>query len=155
MEIISGSVRKTIAVGKFISRNLEKGDIVCLFGELGSGKTVLAKGISSGLGVRQESVTSPTFVLIRQYKARIPVFHFDLYRLVCPEDILDLGYEEYLFGEGISIIEWADRLGKLLPSEFLKVQLKVAGENKRQLKISARGTRYKKIMGMLRENFSH
>ena len=155
MEIISDSGRKTLNIGKFIARNLEKGDIVCLFGELGSGKTVLTKGISSGLGVRQESVTSPTFVLIRQYEARIPVFHFDLYRLVCSEDIQDLGYEEYLFGDGIAIIEWADRLGKLLPREFLRIQLEVAGDKKRKLKISARGARYKKIMEKLRENFSH
>jgi tRNA threonylcarbamoyladenosine biosynthesis protein TsaE len=153
MEIISESVLKTQDIGKFIARNLNKWDIVCLFGSLGSGKTVLTKGISSGFGVDKRDVTSPTFVLIRQYQGSLPIYHFDLYRLGCPEDILELGYEEYLFDEGISIIEWADRLGSLLPEEFLKVELRFAGDEKRRLKITGQGPRYKKILESLHENF--
>ncbi len=152
MEIISGSARETQAIGRLIARNLSKGDIVCLFGDLGSGKTVLTKGIGSGLGISKEQVTSPTFVVIRQYQGKFPVYHFDLYRLTCPEDIMGVGYEEYLFDEGVSVIEWADKLGCLLPKEYLKIELKVSGEDSRALKISAVGARYNKLLEGLREN---
>lgn len=155
MEIISDSAGKTLDIGKRLAGNFKKGDIVCLFGDLGSGKTVLTKGISSGLGVDKDKVASPTFVILRQYEGKLMIYHFDLYRLNRPEDILDLGYEEYFFGEGISVIEWADKLGRLQPREFLKIQLLVAGKDKRKLKISAEGRRYKKLLEDIREDFSH
>ena len=155
MEIISDSAEKTLDIGKRLAGNLRKGDIVCLFGDLGSGKTVLTKGISSGLGVDKDKVVSPTFVILRQYQGKVMIYHFDLYRLNRPEDILDLGYEEYFFDEGISVIEWADKLGRLLPREFLKIQLSVAGKDKRKLKISAEGLRYKKLLEDIREDFGH
>ncbi len=153
MEIISGSAQKTLGIGKLISRKLKKGDIVCLFGDLGSGKTVLTKGICLGLGVNKYKVTSPTFVILRQYKGKLPIYHFDLYRLSGPEDILDLGYEEYFFDEGVSVIEWADKLGQLLPKEFLKIRLLATGENQRAIKLSAEGLRYKKLLEDIREDF--
>ena len=155
MEIISDSAGKTLDIGKRLAGNFKKGDIVCLFGDLGSGKTVLTKGISSGLGVDKDKVASPTFVILRQYEGRFMIYHFDLYRLNRPEDILDLGYEEYFFDEGISVIEWADKLGRLAPREFLKIQLLVAGKNKRKLKISAEGLKYKKLLEDIREDFGH
>jgi tRNA threonylcarbamoyladenosine biosynthesis protein TsaE len=153
MEIISGSTQKTLDIGKQISKKLKKGDIICLFGDLGSGKTVLTKGISLGLGVGEDKVTSPTFVILRQHEGKFPIYHFDLYRLNSPEDILDLGYEEYLFDEGISVIEWADKLGGLLPKEFLKIRLRVIGENKRKIMIAAQGKRHKKLLEDIREDF--
>jgi tRNA threonylcarbamoyladenosine biosynthesis protein TsaE len=152
MEIISGSTQETLDIGKLISRKLKKGDIVCLFGNLGSGKTVLTKGISLGQGVDKDKVTSPTFVILRQHQGKFPIYHFDLYRLNSPEDILDLGYEEYLFDEGISVIEWADKLGKLLPKEFLKIELLVLGEDQRKIKICPKGIRYKKLLEDIRED---
>jgi tRNA threonylcarbamoyladenosine biosynthesis protein TsaE len=152
VEITSDSARKTQDIGRLIAGNLNKGDIVCLFGDLGSGKTVLTKGIGLGLGLDKDRVTSPTFVIIRQYEARIPIYHFDLYRLALPEDILSLGYEEYLFDQGVSVIEWADKLGCFIPKEFLKIELRVVGREKRHLKISAKGSRYKKLMEKLHEN---
>jgi tRNA threonylcarbamoyladenosine biosynthesis protein TsaE len=155
MEIISDSAGKTLDIGKRLAGNLKKGDIVCLFGDLGSGKTVLTKGISSGLGVDKDKVVSPTFVILRQYEGKFMIYHFDLYRLNRPEDILDLGYEEYFFGEGISVIEWAEKLGRLLPKEFLKIQLLVSAKDKRKLKISAEGLRYKKLLEDIREDFGH
>jgi tRNA threonylcarbamoyladenosine biosynthesis protein TsaE len=152
MEIISGSAQKTLGVGKLISGKLKKGDIVCLFGDLGSGKTVLTKGICLGLGIDKDKVTSPTFVILRQHEGKLPIYHFDLYRLTSPEDILDLGYEEYFFDEGVSVIEWADRLGQLLPKEFLKINLLVKGENQRAIRISAQGLRYRKLLEDIRED---
>ncbi len=153
MKIISDSERKTREIGKAVAKNLKKGDIVCLLGDLGSGKTVLTKGIASALGVDKQEVISPTFVLIRQYAGKIPIYHFDLYRLDNPEDILNLGYEEYLFDEGISVIEWADKLGRLMPREFLKIEMRVTGEEERQLNISAQGARYNKLLEKINENF--
>jgi len=111
MKVISKSVKETINIGKSLARKLKKGDIICLFGELGSGKTVLTKGIACGLKIPKEEVISPTFVLIRQYqKGDLPIYHFDLYRLKSPDDIALLGYEEYFYDQGVSVIEWPDRL---------------------------------------------
>ena len=150
MQIISNSVKETIGIGKALANNLAAGDIVCLFGELGSGKTVLTKGIAFGLGIKNSRINSPSFVLIREYpQGRIPLYHFDLYRLKAQKDILALGYQEYLYDEGVAVIEWADRLKYLLPKEFLKVELSVRGESKRRLEFSARGERYKELLNAL------
>jgi len=153
MKIISKSANDTINIGKVIARNLRKGDIVCLFGELGSGKTVLTKGIASSLGIKKSKVISPSFVLLRQYsRARIPLYHFDLYRLKTIEDILALGYEEYFYDEGITVIEWADRLKCLLPKEYLKIKLCVKPDSQRLLELSASGKRYKELLDKIHEN---
>jgi tRNA threonylcarbamoyladenosine biosynthesis protein TsaE len=155
MDIISLSANNTFNIGKTIARYLDRGDIVCLFGELGSGKTVISKGIGFGLGVETDKVISPTFVLIRQYKGRLPVYHFDLYRINSPKDIFGLGYEEFFYDQAVSIIEWADRLKFLLPKEFLKVELFVKGEKKRLLKFSAQGRRYKSLLEKIHAHISH
>jgi tRNA threonylcarbamoyladenosine biosynthesis protein TsaE len=137
MKIISRSVKETLRFGHKIAQKLKKGDIICLFGQLGSGKTVLAKGIIEALGVKRDKIISPTFCLIRQYQqAKFPVYHFDLYRLRQPHDVLELGYEEYLFGSGITVIEWADRLKYLLPAKYLKITLFIRGEQKRLISFS-------------------
>ena len=155
MKLISRSEKNTFDIGREIAANLVKGDIICLCGQLGSGKTVLAKGISSGLGVNKDEVISPTFVLMRCYDVRIPVYHFDLYRLSRPDDIINIGYEEFLFADGISIIEWADRLMHLLPPEFLKIELRVSGEKQRSLKFAARGKRHKELLEKINADISH
>ncbi|MCM8789885.1 MAG: tRNA (adenosine(37)-N6)-threonylcarbamoyltransferase complex ATPase subunit type 1 TsaE [Candidatus Omnitrophica bacterium] len=141
MRLISNSVNETLNFGRKLAKKLKAGDIICLFGELGSGKTVLTKGIASGLGVRKGRIISPSFVLIREYSGgRLPVFHFDLYRINSLEDILGLGYEEYFYGNGVTIVEWADRLKSLLPEKFLKIELIFKGQTKRLLKISDENT---------------
>lgn len=147
MKFISHSVKETLNIGKKIAQKLKKGDMICLFGELGSGKTVLAKGIASGLGIKTSKIISPTFVLIREHKGKFPFYHFDLYRLRSPQDILILGYEEYFYSEGVSVIEWPERLEYLLPKEFLKVELSVhKEEEKRALKITSLGKRYEEVL---------
>jgi tRNA threonylcarbamoyladenosine biosynthesis protein TsaE len=151
MQIISKSVNNTLAIGRAISRNLQLGDIICLFGQLGSGKTVLTKGIAQGLRIKKEKIISPTFVLIREYKAKFPFYHLDLYRLKEPRDILNLGYEEYLYNEGITVIEWADRLKYLLPREYLKVELFIKSNSQRLIEFSAFGKRYEELLGSLKK----
>jgi tRNA threonylcarbamoyladenosine biosynthesis protein TsaE len=152
MKIVSTSVKETLKIGRSLALNLEKGDIVCLFGDLGSGKTVLTRGICSAFKVEPGKVLSPTFVLIRQYNGRVPIYHFDLYRLDDPKDILNLGYEEYLFDEGISVIEWADKLGYSMPKEFLKIELRISGNNRRTLKFFAAGSHYRQLLEKFNED---
>jgi len=153
MEIISDSVKKTQAIGKAIAKDVQRGDIICLFGEFGSGKTVLTKGIARGLGIEKSRVISPSFVLLRQHKqGKLPLYHFDLYRLKSPRDILDIGYEEYLYGDGITVIEWAQRLQALLPKEYLKIELFLKQNSNRLLKFQAFGQRYKKLLKEIYEN---
>ncbi len=156
MEIISGSFKETLKIGKIIAQHLKPQDIICLSGELGSGKTVLTKGIASGLGIEAFDVTSSSFVLIREHlKGRLPFYHFDLYRLKAAHDISILGYEEYFYGNGVSVIEWPERLGNLVPKEYLKVELAYRGELKRGLKFYASGSRYKKLLEDINENISN
>lgn len=152
MKINSNSPGDTFNIGRLIARYLNKGDIVCLYGELGSGKTVLTKGIASGLGIKRDSVISPTFVLMRQHQGRIALYHFDLYRAKGPQDVLNLGYEEYFYDEGVAIIEWADRLNSLLPEHYLGIKLSVKGDKKRLLSFTPVGGRYQDLMEKVNES---
>jgi tRNA threonylcarbamoyladenosine biosynthesis protein TsaE len=154
MKTISNSTEDTLRIGRTIAKSLKKGDIICLFGQLGSGKTVLAKGIAAGLGIKKKLIISPTFVLIREYlNARFPFYHVDLYRLKKAQDIFTLGYEEYLDGNGILLIEWADRLKGYLPSEYLKIEIIIKNKKSRIFKLSGFGRRYKEILKELLQAF--
>ncbi len=104
---ISNNPRETLEIGKWFAENLQPGAIVCLSGNLGSGKTTLSRGICEGLGV-SEYITSPTFTLINEYQGRLPIFHFDLYRIQSPLELYELGLDEYLYGEGVCLIEWPE-----------------------------------------------
>ena len=122
MELITHSPEETIQLGRLLGKQLQAGDILALIGELGSGKTCLTRGICQGLDVSDE-VTSPTFVLINEYHGRLPVYHFDFYRLNSEEEIWDLGIEDYLNRDGVCIIEWAERGLSLLPADHLDIYL--------------------------------
>jgi tRNA threonylcarbamoyladenosine biosynthesis protein TsaE len=119
-------------VGREIARFLDKGDIVALYGLLGAGKTQLVRGICDGLGVDPELVTSPTFTLLAEHRGReCSVYHFDAYRLDTTDAFMDLGYEEYFFGDGVTIVEWADRVESLLPADALRILLSHKGSDAR------------------------
>jgi len=136
LKIISNSIKETIEIGSKLAKKLKKGDIVALIGQLGSGKTVLTKGIAKGLGLKDvRYVNSPSFVIIKEYKGRLPLYHFDLYRLDKSYSLDSLSYDEYFYGDGVTVIEWADKIRKLLPSKYLEVKLSVIGENKRKIEI--------------------
>jgi len=153
MQIISHGVAETLSIGRRIAKNLKAADIVCLFGQLGAGKTVLTKGIALGLGIKKNAIVSPSFVLIREYdQVKPPLYHFDLYRLKKPQDLLSLGYEEYLYDDAVSVIEWADRLKFLLPKEFLKIDLSIKTESQRLLRLEAFGRRYRELLKNIDEN---
>ena len=135
MKVISESREETIAIGEGLAKKLKKGDVVALIGNLGSGKTVLTKGIAKGLGVKRAAarVNSPSFVIIKEHKGRIPLYHFDLYRLDRASSLDQMNYEEYFYGDGVTIIEWADKILPLLPSRYIEVRLSVISENKRKI----------------------
>ena len=155
MKTISHCVENTLTIGKAIGRRLDPGAIILLEGGLGTGKTVLAKGIAMGLGIKKEKVCSPTFVIMRVHKGRLDLYHFDLYRLQVPRDILNLGYEEYFYADGAVVIEWPERLKYLLPKEFLKINLSLAGKSKRCLHFKASGARHKKVLEGIYENIKY
>ena len=136
-------------LGKKLAKRLKGGDILCLFGDLGSGKTTMIKGVAEGLKINPKKVNSPTFVLMNIYEGRLPLFHFDLYRLEDIEGISSIGYDEFLYGDGVSVIEWADRLGEFLPEEYLKVELKHKKLDERVIRLTAKGRRHQNIIGKI------
>ena len=121
--------------GKF-AKNLKAGDIVFLRGELGVGKTVFTKGIAKALKVDAARVVSPTFVLMNRYEGKLPLYHFDLYRLEKPQELKTVQFDEYFYGKGVSVVEWPERLGALAPAEHWLVELKHKSEHARDICIS-------------------
>lgn len=144
----SESERETQQIGSRLARYLRPGDIVCLSGSLGSGKTVLARGIARGLGNAAHEVSSPSFVLMHRYAGgKIPMCHFDFYRLPGPQSIPLLGYEESLYGDNVCVIEWPERLGHLLPDDFLEVCLSAGRQqNSRSIQFRAQGKHYEGLL---------
>ncbi len=136
--MISKSVEETIRIGEKLAKKLKRGDCVALIGDLGAGKTIFTKGIAKGLGVRDERyVNSPTFVIIKEYKGKLPLYHFDLYRLN-KSNILDVeNFEEYFYGDGVTVIEWADKIRGLLPKKYTEVKLRVISEKTREIRINS------------------
>ena len=125
----TGSPEETELLGERIGEALEPGSVIALIGELGAGKTVLTKGIARGLRV-PDLVHSPSFTLIHEHTGRLPVYHFDLYRLKSPEELENLGPESYFYGDGVVVIEWAEKARELLPPDRLEVR--ISGEDERR-----------------------
>jgi len=145
--IVSASVKETESMGRKLGRLLKAGDIIALVGELGSGKTTFTKGIARGLGIaHSEYVNSPSFVLIKEYKGDINLYHFDLYRLDNLYEMEYIGIEEYLNRNGALVIEWAQKLKGLLPAEHLKIDIDIIDENRRGFMLQPHGKRYDTII---------
>lgn len=123
-------------LGEKLAKRLSRGDVVALYGDLGSGKTTFTKGVGRGLGIKDSRhINSPTFVLIKEYEAKLPLYHIDLYRLDNLKDIEDIGIEEYIYGDGVAIIEWAEKIENILPEKHISARFKIKGENKREIEI--------------------
>lgn len=139
-------------MGRRLGGLLRAGDVVLLEGEFGAGKTVLSQGVAEGLGVR-DYVTSPSFTLINEYRLPGPggtrLFHVDLYRLENPTEVRDLGLLDLAGGDGVVLVEWAERVRGLLPPRYLLVELAVAGASRRQLRFTAYGERHAEVLAGL------
>jgi tRNA threonylcarbamoyladenosine biosynthesis protein TsaE len=140
----------TDRLGAMLADVLPAGSVVALIGTLGAGKTRLVQAVAAALGNPRDEITSPTFVLVNEYLAgRLPVYHFDTYRLRDEDEFLELGPEEYFSGPGITFVEWADRFEQLLPAGYLKIEIAPVGETEREFTISAVGAEYEAVMERL------
>ena len=136
MLTVTNSAAETRALGEQLARRLQPGDTVILEGELGAGKSELARGIARGLGVT-ETVTSPSFTILNVYESgRCPLYHFDWYRLESEEELDELGMDEYLGGDGVAVVEWAERCPDAVPEKRIRIRLEVTGEETRRIEIS-------------------
>jgi tRNA threonylcarbamoyladenosine biosynthesis protein TsaE len=132
--VVSGSPEDTRAVGERLGSRLRPRSVIACIGELGAGKTCFLQGLCRGLGV-QSDVTSPTFVLVNHYRGRVPVYHVDAYRVETLTELIDLGVEELLHGDGVTVIEWADKLLPLLPPHTITVTIAGLGDEPRRIVI--------------------
>lgn len=131
--VITRSPERTYALGAAIGAAAPRGVVICLFGDLGSGKTKLTQGIAAGLSVPDiYVVTSPTFTYVNEYPGRLPLFHIDLYRISSPDELFDLGWEEYLSTDGVVVIEWAERAGPHLPERRIEVAISILDVDERR-----------------------
>jgi tRNA threonylcarbamoyladenosine biosynthesis protein TsaE len=147
------NLKATEDFGWRLGKHLFPGAVVALNGPLGAGKTLLTRATALGLGIPDERmVTSPTFMLIQEYQGRLPIYHFDLYRLSKGVDFLDLGAAEYLEGQGVCLIEWADKFPECLPVEHLDITLEPRGEESRRAQIVGHGDRYAALVRALADS---
>lgn len=144
MEFLVNTVEETENLGVQLGRYTNEGDIICLIGDLGTGKTHLTKGIAKGLNI-EEHITSPTFNIVNEYDGRLKFYHFDVYRVNDPDEIAAIGFDEYIFGGGVSVIEWANYIEELIPEESLTITLEKVpelGSTCRKVSINYSDSRY-------------
>jgi len=148
----SHSPEQTQLLGSYLGRLARKADVLLLTGELGTGKTCLVQGIAHGLNVK-EYAFSPSFVILRQYQGRLPLYHIDFYRLDCIYEIAGLGLEDYFYGDGVCVVEWAEKGQQLLPQDnlLISIQYVTAFPTGRSIRLKPRGQRYTQLVEQLTE----
>jgi tRNA threonylcarbamoyladenosine biosynthesis protein TsaE len=152
IDLVSHSSLHTERLGERLAAHAEPGTVIALWGELGTGKTVLARGIAIGLGIDEEAVTSPTFIILREhFGGRLPLYHLDLYRLE-QSQLGSTGWEEAIDAGGVTVIEWPDRAGDELPPDRVDVRLEHVAETKRTVSIEPTGPRSRRIVDALRDD---
>jgi len=150
--LVSGSSQHTERLGERLGRAAGPNDVFALWGELGAGKTILARGVAAGLGIDPTVISSPTFIIFREHNGgRLALFHVDLYRLE-GQDLASTGWEECLEAGGVTVIEWADRAGAALPGDRLDVRLEHVADTQRRVELSATGPRSARIVDELRSD---
>jgi tRNA threonylcarbamoyladenosine biosynthesis protein TsaE len=154
IQLIVDSVEQTKRLGAALAPALQPGDLISLTGDLGAGKTQFVQGVAGGLGI-DGPVTSPTFTIIREYDGRLPLYHFDVYRLESLAELTVLGYEEYFFGTGATVIEWGDKVEPLLPADRLTIEMHrmLESDTHRQLIVKASGPRSEALLKRLAEAY--
>ncbi|MGM9524804.1 MAG: tRNA (adenosine(37)-N6)-threonylcarbamoyltransferase complex ATPase subunit type 1 TsaE [Peptococcaceae bacterium] len=145
IKIITKTPQELAYLGGRMAQLLQPGDFLALDGDLGAGKTLFTQGLAQGLEVAEE-ISSPTFTIIHEYESgRLPLYHMDVYRIKHPEEMYDLGYEEYFYGNGITVVEWAQLIAELLPEEYLGIEIAIVPEG-RELRFSPYGAHYEHIL---------
>lgn len=144
MKITVNNLKDTENIGKIISRCLEKRTVLCLDGDLGVGKTALTQFIAREFGV-EEYITSPTFNIIKEYDGRLPFYHMDVYRIDSEDDMYDLGYDEYIYSEGVTIIEWSHKIKGILPDERINIDIQRLDDTSRVMSIDGNGKVYDRL----------
>ena len=148
MFFTSISPEDTENLGEYIGNVVKKGYVICLTGDLGVGKTEFVKGLARGLKV-MDYITSPTFIIVNQYEGRIPLYHFDVYRIENVSEMDEIGYEEYFYGDGVCVIEWANLIEDIIPKENIGVHISKdieMGENFRNISIETKGDMYDSLI---------
>ncbi len=148
LSLVSGSAEETQQIGIRMGKLARSGDLFLLVGGLGTGKTCLTQGIAWGLGV-EGYATSPSFVVINHYRGRLPLYHIDLYRLDRLEEVMELGLEDYLYGEGVCVVEWAEKGLAVLPEEHLLVEMSFLSDTERRIIFKPSGERYLRMLSRL------
>ena len=149
-KIVTRAPEETRELGRHVGALAQAGDVYLLSGNLGAGKTCFTQGIARGLGI-EDYVMSPSFVILREHQGRLQLYHIDLYRLEGVAETADLGLDDYLFGQGVCVVEWAERARSVLPAEHLAVNIEYAGDEERCFQIEAKGPRYHDIIGQLKK----
>jgi tRNA threonylcarbamoyladenosine biosynthesis protein TsaE len=145
-EVLTASSAETLRLGAQLGALLQPGDLLCLYGELGTGKTTFTKGIAQGIGgINSDAVTSPTFTILNIYRGTFPLYHFDLFRLSGVEELEDIGYREYFQGDGICVVEWAEKGAAFLPEERLDVTFQFWKEEQRKILFTPWGVHFTRI----------
>ena len=152
LQITTGSSRETEELGFSIGSLLQPGSFLALQGDLGGGKTCLTRGVVAALAPQSAHlVASPTYAIMNSYPGRTPVYHFDFYRLAGDDDIAELGFEEFFYGDGVCVVEWSERIGELLPPDVLTLLFEYAGDDRRQITISSSGQKSETVLAWLTE----
>jgi len=150
---VANNEKETDRLGRLLASVLPAGTVIALVGTLGAGKTRLVQSVAEALGVPREGVTSPTFVLVNEYQGgRLPVYHFDTYRLRDDDEFWELGPEEYFDGAGLTFVEWADRVANCLPPDILRVKIEVLGETQREFVITSNSANGQSVVQKLLES---
>jgi tRNA threonylcarbamoyladenosine biosynthesis protein TsaE len=153
LKLITHSPEETQELGRSIGKLAMPGDIYLLVGNLGAGKTCLTQGIAWGLDINEYTL-SPSFVIMREVYGRLPLYHIDFYRLDNIAEISDLGLDDYLYGHGVCVIEWAEKGRDILPDEHLLISISYLSDSERSFEISPGGVRYVKMLTQLKESVS-
>jgi tRNA threonylcarbamoyladenosine biosynthesis protein TsaE len=151
LQFVSDNEADTIRLGEALAAAFQPGCVVALLGNLGAGKTRLVQAIANALGIDREDVTSPTFVLIQEYDGNLPIFHFDAYRLRDSDQFLELGADELMASQGICLIEWAERVGDVLPDDLLRIEIEIEGPTRRLFRLSGSGPKSNEVVQQLAE----
>jgi len=149
LELTARSPEQTQEFGTRLGKIARPGDVILLVGKLGAGKTCLTQGIAWGLGI-DDYAASPSFVLVRELYGRLPLYHLDFYRLENLAEIAELGLDEYFYGQGVSVVEWAEKALSLLPPENLLIEMEYTSDNERRLELKPSGKRYREMVAQLK-----